>query len=377
MLYQVNYQELKSLVLQYPYPPNLRTLLVLKNLLDNHKDFEHNLTLASVYSIDRKKLSELIKLHNRLRGEQENYALGEDFLELKDLSAIEDIVMPNPVVAEEPLAKEQVSAEGNLSKIENHSTDDFQLEAVSDEKQDLDFLENLPSDFVIPVDGNMFSDTVLLNEVEDSENSPDEVEEPEASEPATLIENLSEEGEPGPQDVALDIASPFCDSVADVAAIVAVIEDMAAIAGEISGDNVEHSLQSPSSIQIQKKSVPLEITNDEEALQPIPKSSFNSWLQQFRPPEVQSLSIHIPEKSVNEEVEEVGEEQLPPIMDEARAVAARSIAEDFGVASETLAALLEAQGLYDKAISMYERLCLQYPEKSSFFAAKIKELKNK
>ena len=116
MLYQVNYQELKSLVLQYPYAPNLRTLLVLKNLLDNHKDFEHNLTLASVYSIDRKKLSELIKLHNRLRGEQENYALGEDFLELKDLSAIEDIVMPNPVVAEEPLAKEQVSAEGNLSK---------------------------------------------------------------------------------------------------------------------------------------------------------------------------------------------------------------------------------------------------------------------
>lgn len=374
MLYQVNYQELKSLVLQYPYAPNLRTLLVLKNLLDNHKDFEHNLTLASVYSINRRKLRDLIKLHNRLRCEQENYALGEDFLELKDLSAIED-EMSNPAVAEVPMAQEQVPTEGNLSKIQNLSTDDFQVESVSDEKQDFDFLENLPSGFVIPEDRDTFSDTVLLDEVEGSENSPDEVEEPEASEPATLIENLSEEGEPGPQDVALDILSPLWDSVVDAAAILAVIEDLAAIAGEISGDNVERSLQSP--VTIQKKSVPLEITNDEEALQPIPKSSFNSWLLQFRPPEVQSLSIRIQEHSGKDEREEVGEEQSPPVIDEARAVAARSIAEDFGVASETLAALLEAQGLYDKAISMYERLCLQYPEKSIFFAAKITELKNK
>ena len=71
------------------------------------------------------------------------------------------------------------------------------------------------------------------------------------------------------------------------------------------------------------------------------------------------------------------DDPLSPVKDEAREVAARSIAEDFGVASETLAALLESQGLYDKAIDMYERLCLQYPEKNSFFAAKIESLRNK
>lgn len=44
------------------------------------------------------------------------------------------------------------------------------------------------------------------------------------------------------------------------------------------------------------------------------------------------------------------------------------------VASETLADLLARQGYTDRAIGMYESLMLKFPEKSSFFAAKIKAL---
>lgn len=48
-----------------------------------------------------------------------------------------------------------------------------------------------------------------------------------------------------------------------------------------------------------------------------------------------------------------------------------------GVITETLAELLANQGQIDKAISMYQRLTLIFPDKSSFFAAKIKKLKDR
>jgi len=47
------------------------------------------------------------------------------------------------------------------------------------------------------------------------------------------------------------------------------------------------------------------------------------------------------------------------------------------IVSETLAQIYEEQGRYDKAIRQYVKLSLLYPEKVSFFAARIKELKGK
>ena len=47
------------------------------------------------------------------------------------------------------------------------------------------------------------------------------------------------------------------------------------------------------------------------------------------------------------------------------------------IASEQLADLLVNQGHIEQAISMYERLSLKYPEKSSFFAGKIDTIKDK
>jgi hypothetical protein len=52
-------------------------------------------------------------------------------------------------------------------------------------------------------------------------------------------------------------------------------------------------------------------------------------------------------------------------------------ADDDDFASETLATLLEGQGATEKAIKMYEKLCLTFPEKSTYFAARIKYLKTK
>jgi hypothetical protein len=60
---------------------------------------------------------------------------------------------------------------------------------------------------------------------------------------------------------------------------------------------------------------------------------------------------------------------------EAQTLAERSLQEKKEVMSETLASLYAAQGRSDKAIAMYERLSLVFPEKSAYFAALIAKLK--
>lgn len=55
----------------------------------------------------------------------------------------------------------------------------------------------------------------------------------------------------------------------------------------------------------------------------------------------------------------------------------KSIQVDDSLDTETLAVVLEKQGKFDKAVAVYEKLIVKYPEKSSTFAVRISELKQK
>lgn len=61
LLHRVSYQELKTMVLQYPYCQNLRHLLLIKSSQVDHADFERNLQLAATYSLDRTLLFKQMK----------------------------------------------------------------------------------------------------------------------------------------------------------------------------------------------------------------------------------------------------------------------------------------------------------------------------
>ena len=84
-LYQISYQELKSLVVQYPYCQNLRYLLVSKSHLENVGEYNKDLELAATYSVDRTYLYQLIH-KEEMANSSENFILNDDYLELKNIS---------------------------------------------------------------------------------------------------------------------------------------------------------------------------------------------------------------------------------------------------------------------------------------------------
>jgi tetratricopeptide (TPR) repeat protein len=116
------------------------------------------------------------------------------------------------------------------------------------------------------------------------------------------------------------------------------------------------------------------------------KHSFQEWLQLTK---LNPIQRDILENGLNLEAEKQkkialidkfieANPKIPPIKDNGHTTEnnIKSIEEPTHLMTETLAKVYLEQKKYNKAIQAYEILILKYPEKSSFFADQINEIKN-
>lgn len=321
-LYQLNYQELKSLALQYPYCQNLQWLLLHKSGIDHHRDFENNLEKAAAGSLDRTLLFQQIKTVLDQEKPTEGLRLDE-VLELQDLSKLR--LRTEPLPREEkvpqPLQNKETPTESFVKKT------DFKEE----EEDELDFSLDIPQDKVTELSEEPESEKGTITQKEAQQSVMEES----AGEIEWEISNL--ESADAEQEVEDQLEK----------------EDY----------NVQEptvNLQNPSLMETQSEESSIE-QPETSGQHPMPKSAFDSW-SKYEPPR---LSLKTGKK---ESPKRSNEKEVAKIVEQ-------SVQEKEGLVSETLAAILARQGQTEKAIKMYERLILLFPEKSAYFAAQISKLK--
>jgi hypothetical protein len=121
---------------------------------------------------------------------------------------------------------------------------------------------------------------------------------------------------------------------------------------------------------------PLDFTKDE-------KHSFQEWLQLSRLRPIERKEIATEEETERKKKLDIIDKfiltnpKIPPIKKENNTTQTATIVEDKTyLMTETLAKVYLEQKKYLKAIQAYEILILKYPEKSSFFADRISDIKN-
>ncbi|NUQ24475.1 MAG: hypothetical protein HUU34_11035 [Saprospiraceae bacterium] len=304
-LYQVSYQELKTLAMQYPYAQNLHLLLLEKSLLDRHSETGDNLEKAAAYMPDRSLLFNKLKAYETSEVPDNSWLTHEgEVLVLKDLHTLP------------PLVKEPQPAEEPRMQME------WSLPAMP------------PSEEIEEDEEEILSVPIIASPAA-----------PQADMPAPR---------PSPPDRS------YLDTVTAIAA---------------------SGIPAASAIWHVVKEVPPPVAEPEPEIKkeapvsaPLSKNSFESWRRMRQP----SLPRPIPA------AKPAGPEQSAPIEkhaktrakeDPIKAIVHKSVTDNEGLASETLADLLARQGAVERAVKMYERLILIFPEKSTYFAAKIEQLK--
>ncbi len=358
-LYQLSYQELKSLVLQHPYCANLHVLLLQKAQLDNNTAFSKNLEKAAVHTFDRAYLYDLIKSQKLLSVSREEFAEFEDeILELQDINSLEEKVEKIPLVANENDSSTGITREA--APVEPLSPPTWDKDKEEDEFHlELDIPEKLqPSPALsegelVPPPGPADIFIHTTEKIAEEEGEKDAIQEEGSttfSISSSLTHTLQSYG-PVPSYVRERIQ-------ARAEAVLAKQQEEAA---------TEELL---AKLQARVQAMRKEVGEIPLVVPPQPKKHFTSWKRQLQPRKLPKLSAN-PKPAQPQPVSKV-KKVKPPV--KVSVIAKRSLEDQEDIASETLAMLLVKQEQYPKAIEMYERLKLKNPQKSVYFAGKIEEL---
>lgn len=326
LLYQLTYEELKTLALQYPFCQNLHLLLLAKSGQEG-REYEKNLARAAMYSLDRRRLfAQMLQREAALDtelslAEQEE----EETLQLRDLSELaeaSDEVAEAPTGLSEALMVPLEVAGAHPAWPAEEEDEDAAFEEagwVTGEEAGLEAY------------GEAGATQQPVTEETTEANTPETEEADPVDHPVVLDEAAM------PAHQALEVHAPREE------------------ASEDSAQAVPQSRADEADMPQQDRVPP-----------PLPKASFQSWRRRFVAPE-------LPNKPLESSEEDSPEEEAYP--SSVREIAESSVADHADISSETLAELLASQHQYAKAIKMYERLMVKYPEKSTFFAEKIENLK--
>jgi hypothetical protein len=278
-LLQLNYQELKNLVMAFPYNPNLRVMLWLRSMVESDGKSEMYLQRAAGSTFDRAQLLALSRQFAQAKLQLADWAESPVLQERVELRAVTPVSTTSSAVSE----GQSVSVPTAATAEEKQS-----LSQMLDElSQALAQLPMQAAEEIAVTPDN-------LNEVEYSEN---------------------------------EITATLADTppVADSQRLHKMIED--------------------------RKAASL--------------ARLSARRRAGAAAERQAPTAH------------TNQQPAPEAVEHADLVARQSLRDNEEIFSEGLASLLVMQGEYPKAIKMYEKLCLVFPDKKDNFAAIIENLQQK
>ena len=369
-LHQISYQELKTLVAEHPNSYTLRHLLAVKSRQEGNNDYLRQKEFAALYSIDRPHLFDVLTKAEILEALPDGVLLQEDYLELKELSALEKELSMTSIggsaVASAAIAATVLADTPQIPPSRKPSP------AIEFEEEEL--AENSEEFFILNFEEETSADNLEIEEV---------------VKPGKVQGNLAE------------IEALFEDVDTEDASELDQVEDSlhtVSIESITDSDIVDDALANAEFIEI-----PLDvITTEEEVLvepqntkeevppkNPIPKTKFSTWstpktefsgfdLIGFNSKGmIEELAIKKTKRTVTETtIVAPVIKKVPAVINKMPAQANDHFEFESDIASETLAKILIIQGHYTKAIVMYQRLSLIFPEKSGLFAVEIKKIEN-
>ena len=382
-LWQLNGHELRSLVLEYPYSANLRLLLAQKAQMEAWPDAEALLAMAATYHSDRKQLHWQMRLLPSERPEDAPQTI-EEVLELKPLDeALPDVPAPHlleevPPTAAEPRRRALIIPGASFEQ---------PVEPEPEEADELVWPVALPDEELVEstdIAGEGWSDRL------------------QTAVAVAIALPLDQAVAPAKEAIPSPVMQPFraaTELVADVAGAVGavtvladywikksplaalVIPEAAVTPPPFRLDttlvkNVAAAVATAATIEVATTAEESSIS-PREVVAPLPVETLPSYREQYRPARLSTLSELLKEKADTAKParkKKAKKSKAKRRKPKTSAIAARSLQADEELGSETLAQLLERQGHYERALAMYERLRLSDPEKSGFFAARIREL---
>lgn len=359
-LHQISYQELKTLVAEHPNSYTLRHLLAIKSRQEGNDDYTRQKEFASLYSIDRPYLFDTLTRAEILEALPEGVLLQEDYLELKELSALEKELSTSSVVGSIAAAGTAVAATA-LPEMSNAGVPKPAMPTL-DLKEEL-YLEEQESEeyYTLDFEEEILDADAVLEEEEKREKINGSIAEIEAIFEAVDTEEIEQ--------VTVPVNEVSIESITNEDLSDDVLSNADFI--EIPLDVVDTDEQEANAEVVESSS-----------LAPLPKSKFSTWNKSK--PEFAGFDLigynsrGMIDELANKRVRKTTTETtiIPQKINKVAETANESLEFESDIASETLAKILIIQGHYTKAIAMYNRLSLIFPEKSGLFAAEIKKIEN-